>query len=62
MDIEGAELDLMERLLETDRLTQVGLTVIETHRWLMQGHSKRYEEIERIANERPELNLFAYWT
>ncbi|WP_415920967.1 FkbM family methyltransferase [Tateyamaria sp. SN6-1] len=62
MDIEGAELDLMERLLDTDMLTRIGLTVVETHRWLMEGQSKRYEAIERIADERPELNLFAYWT
>ena len=60
MDIEGAELDLVEKLLETDLLKQIGLTVVETHRWLMQGQSKRYEAIEKIADTQPELNLFAY--
>ena len=62
MDIEGAELELMEHLLDTDLLSHVGLTVVETHRWLMPGQSKRYEEIERVADAQPELNLFAYWT
>jgi FkbM family methyltransferase len=61
MDIEGAELDLLEALIETELLTKMRLTVVETHRWLLAGQSHRFDRLHKLAKERPELNLFLGW-
>ncbi len=61
MDIEGAELDLLEALIETDLLAKTRLTVVETHRWLLRGESHRFDRLHKLAKERPELNLFLGW-
>ncbi|MEX0284235.1 MAG: FkbM family methyltransferase [Paracoccaceae bacterium] len=61
MDIEGAELDLMDGLIAAGLLDHIGLTVVETHRWLMPGQTRRYKDLEKLAADRPDLNLFAYW-
>lgn len=61
MDIEGAELPLLERLVETELLTQVRATVVETHAWMMPGTKPRYEAIRARAAERPDFNLDLSW-
>lgn len=61
MDVEGAEVDILEHLIETDILPQIGLTVVETHRWLMKDQAHRIDKLHDIAAERPELNLYLMW-
>ncbi len=61
MDIEGAEIDLLGALVKTDLLTKVGLTVVETHRWLFPNASERYDALHQVANSRPDMNLYLGW-
>lgn len=61
MDIEGAEVDLLEKLLETDLLTRINLTVVETHRWLFPQWADRYARLYDAAKTRPECNLYLHW-
>lgn len=61
IDVEGAEVPILEALLETDLLTHVNLTVVETHRWLFPDWGARYAKLAEIAQERPEFNLYLNW-
>ncbi len=61
MDIEGAEVEILEHLVETDILPRINLTVVETHRWLFPQWRDRYTRIYEIAEERPELHLMLHW-
>lgn len=61
MDIEGAEVPVLEALLATDLLTHVNLTVVETHRWLFPEWKARYARLYEAASARPELNLDLTW-
>lgn len=61
MDIEGAEVALLERLLETDLLTHVNFTAVETHRWMFPEMKARYDHLYKVAGDRPDLNLYLHW-
>lgn len=61
IDIEGAEVPILESLLQTELLTQVNLTVVETHRWLFPDWGARYTKLAEIAQQRPDFNLYLNW-
>lgn len=61
MDIEGAELPILEKLVEGDILTRINLTAVETHRWLFPDWRERYARLYEVASARPELNLYLHW-
>lgn len=61
LDIEGAEVDILETLVRTDILTRINLTVVETHGWLFPQWKDRYAALKQIAAERPEFNLNLGW-
>ncbi len=60
MDIEGAELEILERLVQTDIFTKIRATAVEIHPWMFSG-SKRFKSLRAIATERPEFNLNLDW-
>lgn len=61
MDIEGAELEILEALVQTDMLERVNLTVVEPHGWRFPEWKPRFKALRRIARERPELRLMMNW-
>lgn len=61
VDIEGAEIALLDALLAADLLPKVGLTVVETHRWLLPDRAGDYDRLHHLAETRPELNLYLGW-
>ena len=60
MDIEGAELAILERLVQTDILTNIRATAVEIHPWMFSGE-KRFKALREIAETRPEFNLNLDW-
>ncbi len=52
MDIEGAELELLERMLEEDLFDKVRLTVAETHEKKFRDLVPRFEALRRAVVER----------
>ncbi len=60
MDIEGAELAILNRLVQTDILTKIRATAVEIHPWLFKG-KPGFRELKLIAKHRPEFNLNLDW-
>ena len=61
MDIEGGELEILERFVQTDVLTKVRSTAVETHAWLFDDGKKRFSALRKIARKRPDFNLDLDW-
>lgn len=60
MDIEGAELAILNRLVETDILPKIRATAVEIHPWLFKGKAG-FRPLKLLAMQRPELNLNLDW-
>jgi len=60
MDIEGAELEILERLVQTDILTEIRATAVEIHPWMFPGEN-RFKALRKISIERPDFNLNLDW-
>lgn len=60
MDIEGAELEILERLVQTDILTKIRATAVEIHPWMFPGEN-RFKALRKISEQRPEFNLNLDW-
>lgn len=62
VDIEGAELELMEDLLAKGLFENIGLTVIETHEFLFPEFAERYLAIRKaIRDEYPPEKVNFDW-
>ena len=61
IDVEGAEIDIVNHLVDAGVLPRIGLTVVETHRWLMKSRAAEFDRLNEIARKQPELNLFMGW-
>lgn len=62
MDIEGAEVEVLEAMIAADVLKHIKLTVVEHHSWLFPEMKARYAALHDISNSQPELNLFLDWS
>ena len=63
IDIEGAEVDLLEALLDRpDIMERINWIFAETHEFRIPAHGSRVESLRERAQgmQRPEINL--YWT
>jgi len=60
MDIEGAELAILNRLVQTDILPKIGATAVEIHPWLFKGQPG-FRALKMMVTQRPELNLNLDW-
>ncbi|MBV1864308.1 MAG: FkbM family methyltransferase [Rhodobacteraceae bacterium] len=60
MDIEGAELEILERLVQTDIFTKIRATAVEIHPWMFPGQN-RFKALRQISSERPDFNLNLDW-
>lgn len=58
MDIEGAEYDVLDRLVQTDALARVNELYIEYHWW---GKVALRDSIEKYLQERPEIHYRNDW-
>jgi len=62
MDIEGAELDLLEKMLAEDRLEPIGLTVAETHERKFRELRPRFRQLRRaVAARYPVTKVNLDW-
>ena len=61
IDIEGAELEILEDMIKTDIFENIGATVVETHEWLFKDKKPRYRVIETYAKDNPQANLYLDW-
>ncbi len=61
MDIEGAELAILERLIETDVLTKIRATAVEIHPWMFADGRQRFDAIRKTAEQNTNLNLNLDW-
>lgn len=61
MDVEGAEVDILERLLETGRLHDVGLALVEMHDWHTEELSRRGARIRRRLAEESLEHVCLDW-
>ena len=61
MDIEGAELDVLERLVQTDILTHIKSTVVEIHPWMFKRQPRDFQKLKAIAKKRKDFNLNLDW-
>lgn len=62
MDIEGAELDLPEKMLAEDMFDKIGLTVVETHEKKFKELRPRYRALrEAVAAKYPITKINLDW-
>lgn len=62
MDIEGAELDILERMLELEMFDKVRLTVAETHENKFKSLRPRFRELRRkVAETYPMTRVNLDW-
>jgi FkbM family methyltransferase len=62
MDIEGAELDILEVMFEQDLFDKVRLTVVETHENKFKDLRPRFKEIrKKVATKYPETHVNLDW-
>lgn len=61
IDIEGAELEILERFVETDILTNIKKTAVEIHPWMFKDGKKRFAALQKLADDKPEFNLNLQW-
>ena len=61
MDIEGAEVEILEQLIATDIFNHINLTLVETHRWLFPNMRDRYAALYDFADKNPDRNLYLQW-
>ena len=62
LDIEGAELEILENLVSGDLLTKIRATAAEIHPWLWPKKDRpRFKALRQIATEHPEYHLNLDW-
>lgn len=61
IDIEGAEVPVLEQLVATDIFQHINLTLVETHRWLFPNLRKNYTALYEFARANPGLNINLHW-
>lgn len=62
MDIEGAELDILEHMLAQDLFAQVGLTVVETHERKFRDLRPRFKALrQEVASKYPVTKVNLDW-
>jgi hypothetical protein len=52
LDIEGAELEVLERMLDEDLFARIRLTVAETHERKFHDLAPRFEKLRRAITDR----------
>ena len=61
MDIEGAEFDVLDHLLECDVLSNVGNVFVETHEKRIPSLQQRKERLQQLMQERNITNVNLNW-
>lgn len=61
MDIEGAELEILEQLVETDIFDKIRVTIVETHERHLPGSWPRFKHLRDLAHKHPDWGLNLDW-
>jgi hypothetical protein len=61
LDIEGAECDVLEDLIEQNSLVRIDLTLVETHEEWIPETIPRLETIRRQLADRDISNVYLNW-
>ncbi len=61
VDIEGAEIELLHKIIESGIYQKIDLAVVETHETKIPGHKEKVAEIKQILAEKGIENIKLNW-
>lgn len=61
MDIEGAEIELLEKLIHQEAYKKVGLLLVETHENKIPGHYEKVRHLKQIIETKNIRNIKLNW-
>jgi FkbM family methyltransferase len=61
MDIEGAEIDIIEKLIKDETYKKVHLFLVETHENKIPGHSKKVKRLKHLLATKNIKNIKLNW-
>ncbi|WP_328212080.1 FkbM family methyltransferase [Brevibacillus centrosporus] len=61
IDIEGAEFELLEKMIALDLHTIIDKTVVETHEWLIPDSQQKLEHINKLIQAKGITNIELNW-
>jgi len=61
MDVEGAEIDILHRLIENETYRKVGLILVETHETKIPGHQQKVADLKNLLQEKNIQNIKLNW-
>lgn len=61
MDIEGAEIEVLEKLIHQETYKKVGLLLVETHENKIPGHHKKVRQLKQTLETKNISNIRLNW-
>lgn len=61
MDIEGAEIDIIENLIANETYKKVDMFFVETHEYKIPGHSKKVKQLKHLLATKNIKNIKLNW-
>lgn len=61
MDVEGAEIAILEKMIANETYRKVGLMLVETHEKRIPSHREKVKELQNIINQKKIDNIKLNW-
>lgn len=61
MDIEGAEIDILKKIIKHETYKKIGLIVVETHEDKIPGHQEKVDDLKEVIRNLKINNIKLNW-